>query len=278
MLPEKAIPELELGLRKTTLESIYVVGDRLAAHKELQEAIVAIPGHAKYIATRIKESYAYDYWRLKYPNNNDTKPETTIADLQSPARECKYGFETLAQLPTPETVKVLGEFLDDELGMKELLAAEAIREESKKLSELHAGNRAEWSKVDGIIDDSIIHPAVAVEAASTLGRLPLKSKPKIKVRTVEDLQVWKNWYQQIKEGRRTFSFEGDPREYDLTGPVREARNPDIARVTKRPEVSGKAKAHRSGSSAQSVMPWIVMALMLAVGVLCYGFKRRGPVV
>jgi hypothetical protein len=150
---------------------------------------------------------------------------------------------------------VLGELLDDEHWMAAYLAPHEI--------------------------DDYSPPGVSGEAARTLGKLPLKNKPPVgtwryRHITIEDLKLWKNWYAQVKEGRRTFSFEGDPQEYDLTGPVREARNPDIARVTKRPGVPDAAVAGKAGSSLGSRAPWIVgiLAMMVWIGVYIFLHKRR----
>jgi hypothetical protein len=246
------IPKLGLGLRKTTLTSVYVAGDRLETRKLIQDALLAIPGHAEFYANRINNARAEvddAFKQGKYPPFND------LLDEQM------YGFETLAQLPSPETVRVLGEFLSDDRGRFD---------PSPDLSEEEIiARRKSW----GQKPNSLL-------AAKALNDLSLKTRPYPKKQFThdDDIRPWQLWYQQVKAGRRTFTFEGSPQEYDLTGPVREARSPDVARVTKRPGVSSEASAVKAGkSSTHFATPWVAGILIMMAGIGAYVYlqnKRR----
>ncbi len=49
----------------------------------------------------------------------------------------------------------------------------------------------------------------------------------------EDIELWRIWYEQVKAGNRTFQFEGDPKHYNLEGPVAKAIEPaSLARPRK----------------------------------------------
>jgi hypothetical protein len=101
-------------------------------------------------------------------------------ELTRPGNEWK-NFSMLSRLATPEAVRILGEFLND--------------------------------------------PAMSPVAAKSLLDMPLKAKPaesnlEGEKMSSEEIQLWKDWYGQVKSGQRTFSFESDPQEYDLNGPKR----------------------------------------------------------
>ena len=246
------IPQLGLGLRKTSLTSIYVVGDRLGVHKELQEALLSIPGHAEYYANQINAA-----WQVVEEgiSKNGEAGDGTKGVLHNAQM---YGFQTLSQLPSAETVRVLGEFLTDNRG-KFTPPPGASADEISWL-------RLNWH-------DS----ANSDRAAITLTALPLTTRPypKRELFVPGDVERWLLWYNQVKAGRRTFSFEGDPQEYDLTGPVRGPRNPDIARTSKRSGFS-ETPGDSQLVSLQSNTPWIasIVAALLGFGGYLYLRKKR----
>jgi hypothetical protein len=64
-------------------------------------------------------------------------------------------------------------------------------------------------------------------AIRALGRLvekpPVQGDPDKYTR--DDVRAWQLWFEQVKAGNRTFRLKGDPQEYGLAGPVREAAPP-----------------------------------------------------
>jgi hypothetical protein len=106
--------------------------------------------------------------------------------------ERMYGLETLKHLPSPETVRVLGDFLSD-------LSATPV-----------------------LLHQHMKEAPMAVYALGALAKLPIANKPadtKQDYESERDLPKWQQWYEEIKSGKRTFRFEGDPTEYDLNGPA-----------------------------------------------------------
>jgi hypothetical protein len=124
----------------------------------------------------------------------------------------------------------------------------------------------------------------STDAAMALDKLPLKNKPHAGITgwDKEAIRPWVLWYEQIKAGNRTFSFEGDPTDYNLNGPVREAKNPDANRTPRRPttETSPATKASPEAKAANqtedrsnltTIVPGII-ALILGSGYWIYRRK------
>ena len=220
------ISELGQGLRKTSRADIYVVGDRESVRRELQAALIAIPGHAEYYEKNIKAA------QLRFEEAETNLEKSPVATQLN--NELMYGFATLENLPSPETVRVLGDFLGDMRGVDE---------------------NGEWIP-GGHYDGFRGTGPPCTYAAAALMKLPLKSKPTHDKRTAtfEDVRPWQLWYEQVKAGNRTFSFEGDPKVYSLAGPVAAERSPAGQRPERRPE----AVVHGPGAGAGGV-GWRVIA-------------------
>src|SRR5690606_19850488 len=73
-----------------------------------QRAILSLPGHADYYAAKI------DAAKREIETSEGIRRGVAIGRL---ANEQMYGFLTLEQMPSPETVKVLGEYLYDPFGL-----------------------------------------------------------------------------------------------------------------------------------------------------------------
>jgi hypothetical protein len=216
--------------------------------KRAQSELISISGHAYYFVKPIQE--AYD--RAAQGKHNIISPT-----INGEPVNISRTFLMLSQLPSADIVEVLGEFLVNDKAIDSWL------EESRDV------------KSQEQFDRLGVNPPLALGAATALYFLPLKTKP-VKNWSGSDYdQVlkWRDWYQQIKEGRRTFSFEGDPQEYDLTGPVHEARNPDIARVTKRPNVSEGA-IPLSQTHSKSTMIWGSGFFVALAGLIGYLYMRK----
>ena len=93
-------------------------------------------------------------------------------------------------------------------------------------------------------------------ARVALQKFPLLNKPfkdPITQSNRADAQAaWQLWYEQVKSGKRTFRFEGDPTEYDLNGPASKDKLQRVERDRKRDdERSAGRKKSSSGSEATS---------------------------
>jgi hypothetical protein len=173
--------KLGLGVYKTSHNRIYRVPDRAAVHKRLQEKMISIPGHAEFYDKRIQGHLQ----RAKKFEGTDRQFgfATSLMDRAGP------DFRILSLLPSPETVRVLGELLSEDW---------VILRNGQPFNRRLAGF-----------------------AMSSLHRMPFVSKPVQGdyVSDERDLETYRLWYAQIKAGNRTFRFEGDPNEYNLDGPV-----------------------------------------------------------
>jgi LPXTG-motif cell wall-anchored protein len=240
---------------KMTKRPIFQIDERWEIHREAQALMLSIPGHAEYYADRINTLRR----QIDEPSDGTETDRLKKNSLKHTLlREQQRSFETLQQLPSPQTIRVLGEFLTDERGRTIVNPSADIL---------------------GQIKNSFQRPN-SVYAANALATLPLKNKPHAPKAGFHDNQPpreWINWYTQIKEGRRTFSFEGDPNEYDLNGPVRGAKNPDLPRTARRPDQKDEASSPSSTpKSTSSALPWLtaIAAVLLALGGWLFFRKKQ----
>jgi hypothetical protein len=187
--------------------------------KAAQRTLLSIPGHAEFFANKIRA--------------DDILRET------GRGHEVKGGvlwdFETLGQLPSPETVKVLGSFLDDERHRVEV-------DPNSDVAPIAANN---------LLAARALH---SLKIASP----PLHKRPG----SYDDIQPWRLWFAQVEAGKRTFRFEGDPQHYSLAGPVAEPRLPrDRPAAGPESQDPPSQQVDRKGR-AIPVMPLIAAGLLL----------------
>ncbi|MEY3897594.1 MAG: hypothetical protein RLZZ214_3115 [Verrucomicrobiota bacterium] len=231
--------------------------------EEIQTTILAIPGHAEFYRDRINEARAnLDGATL---NGNVTK----IAERRSDWSSAKFGFGVMSYLPSPETVRVLGEFLGDDRG-KIVVPKDAGDDEKQ-------GPRANVPN--------------SYQAVMALHSLPIVSKPyrPLGGQFVDDdfepsIASWQIWYEQIKSGNRTFRFEGDPTEYDLNGPASKELIQRVERDRKRDDE--RAVGHKKSSTTPAPEPtltqtnkpysiaWLVAASGLIGAAVWYLLRGR----
>lgn len=177
--------ELWLGLRnmghRRTYEGYSEEVDSI--YTKLQSEFLSIPGHAQYFADEIKQEQAKV---ATYPAN--TGPRVSYDSNR------QIAFETLAHIPSPETVKVLGEFLSDERDRHEMTPEETAGQSC--LSGGSTGN--------------------STYATKALEKSALRGKPYRPGSVLENdvaKAAWRKWWEGIKAGRETFSFSGQIVEY-----------------------------------------------------------------
>ena len=214
-------------------------------YHKIQLELVGIPGHAEYFANRIREAYE----PLKGPD-----PKAAINRAQ---RETMFGFQALKHLPSPENVKVLGEMLSETWELP---------------------SQGEFTP-----------PALAQSAVITLGGLGIREAPWRPIITTSDLPgalpAWQTWWEQVKSGRRAFSFKGQSVEYrfnfDGSWEATSLLNPpdDGPKSPKAESADRKQPAESldaKGISTQSdSWPWIVSGtiVLLVIGLWLW-VKRR----
>ena len=204
-------------------------------YNRAQKLLISIPGHAEYYEKRIR-----GMWDA-YRSAKKTDPST--ADGTKFLNGTFYDFPVLRHLPSPETVRVLGD----------MVIETEVFETEEGVPNIH----------------------LAARALQELHHLPLASKPvqSEDVHTDEDLETYRLWYAQIKAGNRTFRFVGDPNEYTLAGPVRSS--PEVASTP--PKARDSADASPSTETGpNSSAPWLAITLggTLIGGALWYWLVSR----
>lgn len=155
-----------------------------------------------------------------------------------------WDFQVLGLLPSPESVGVLGELLFDERNPYKGIPSDAP-----------------WSP-------NSANAAYALSGMNIVGR-PARGDLR---RDPADVRAWQLWFEQVRAGTRTFSFEGDPTIYSLSGPVDRALDPGDVRPR---SGAPSPAADPEGSPGPTKAPWIV-ALSLAVLALILAARRAFP--
>jgi hypothetical protein len=218
--------------------------DKREIFNRAQTALLAIPGHAEYYRDRINEA------RRKV----DVLPPDSVE--RGPLRGMLYneqmnGFQTLSQLPSAETIRVLGEFLFDDRGT-----------------------------LPGDGEQAAVERPISRDAATALSKLPLVARPVTsKESGREDTPTWRLWYQQVKAGTRTFRFVGDPKEYNLRDIMQQqaavdstVRPPRHVTADRPPATIVADAAPASGSSG--ALPILIAAVLAILAALWYFLRVR----
>jgi hypothetical protein len=256
--PQDKLKSLSLGLRnmgyrRANYDSHSFEVDRM--FEAIQSTMLSIPGHARYFAEEIKREQEKV---VKYPTN--TGPRVSY-DFN----RAKY-FNTLAHLPSPETIAVLGEFLADDIDTPQPLMSPD----------------SDWGE----------NPRANSFAASvTISATGLRDAPADKKSYEADpeshLAKTRAWWEEVKSGKRTFSFKGQSVEYrfrpDGTWETIPIANPPDDGPKPVPAASDSGK--RDGAPAtvdsvkladRSLLWWIagITGVLLAVALALFIKFRR----
>ena len=230
-------------------------------YSTIQSSLLAIPGHAEYYRDRILAA-RLEYEAAKAGSNTD-KSSWLRSEL---SRVQANGFRTMAYLPSVETVRVLGEFLADERGYTKIPPNPTLRE----------------------FESAGLEQPNCEAAAQAFVSLPIVSKPLVVKNWTsagfDDVPLWRTWYEQIKAGKRTFRFEGDPTEYDLNGPAPKEKLARIERDRMRDaeRLAGRRKSSPASDfvskalnfSKPSFIAGFIAACALVAGAVWYFMKHR----
>lgn len=220
---------------------------QMEVYRRARDILITIPGHAEYYSKKIKDAQR-EVERQRGVSGREGAAKSKLLEEQM------YGFETLSQLPTPETVKVLGEFLFDPWGLK----PGAKPGEAPNNDKFGESSHADY-------------------ALNILARLPLETRanttPAERTTYWADIDAWKLWYEQVKAGNRTFRFEGDPQEYNLNGPVEKV---SLARSRKGGPAEDDSAPVVAEETSRAPLVGLVAACMLLGGALWFtlGAKKR----
>jgi len=244
-----------LGYRDTTEKAEII--------SILEADLLSIPGHAKYYQDKIEEMRAGVLADSK-------KSAAEIIRMQSNGEKvfwepeyssyAESALRTLRYMPSAETVAVLGHFLNDPEGRDGKTAIGTSR------------------RAPG--DDFDPHPSNAEAATSSLRELGIESPPfrdsKGEI-TPEEIDSWKDWWNQVKEGKRTYRFIGSKVEYGLDGPATKEVIQHVERDRKRDEE--RETGHRkSSTAAETGATTTVAAKPLSIAGILAAFALVGGVV
>lgn len=154
--------------------------------KRAQKTLMDIPGHARYF-TNLLEQKKQDMLANKVSYH-----EYTLA---------QEALSVLAYLPSPETVTELGKLISDPIGR-----------DGKLLGGGDVWEGDGWFPVNCQI------------ALRCFDALPIENGPKLTnddfgAENFSGVDKWKDWWEEVKAGKRTYRFKGSPIEYGPDGPV-----------------------------------------------------------
>ncbi len=244
--------------------------------KKAQSALLSIPGHAEYYKTKIENFRSSVFADAKITEQELLKWQD---EGKEPANEKLFELyyvdcmRTLAFMPSPETVSVLGFYLNDPSGS-----------DGKTL----LGNPK--TKPGDDFEPTPSNANLAALAIRNLGieKMPFNpSEQSLKGRWAVDEEVtaWKDWWNEVKTGKRTYRFIGSDIEYGPDGPATREQLQKIERNRRRDEAhsagnrrSGVAEADNfeaapKAKSIGSLLAKLSSALLLAAAAL-YFFRRK----
>jgi hypothetical protein len=244
--------------------------EREMIFKRAQTELLAIPGHAKCFQNKIEEM------RVGVLVDSKKTPET-LQEMQNNGEkifwEAEYlsfstaALRTLRFMPSAETVSVLGHFLNDpeSLDGKTLLGNDVVRPG----------------------DDFQKRPANAEQAADSIRKLGIEHPPFKNIDgkiMAEEVEAWKEWWNEVKDGKRTYRFIGSKIEYGPDGPasqdviqrVERDQKRDDERKTGVRKSSTVTEANSSAGSAAKPLSiaGIIAACILIAGVSWYYLRGR----
>jgi hypothetical protein len=202
---------------------------------------------------------------------NAKKSDDEIFEMQSENQEvlaeadylryATLSIRLLKFLPSAETVSVLGHYLND--------------------SEGRDGKTLLGENVSNPNDDFTPRQPNAEEAAISIRNLGIEHPPArasgIQVypgASKEEIDAWRDWWNEVKEGKRTYRFIGSSIEYGPDGPATKEQMEKLAKNRMRAESGRKgtpATDATAGDGVSSKAPLI--ALVIAGAVLLASLMR-----
>lgn len=198
---EQRIESLGLALQRLSRPSIFPDQEKVRGlQEEVREQLVSIPGYADYFGDKLRNHEA----RLLAGNGN----------LSEFDRDRLSAFEILQLSRSPDAVRVLVSFLDDDLGSP-----------MARFPNQPADDDAPFAWTAALTVRSL--GAMGLENAVTNSRIDLTSVQDgiEKHRSAEFIKMdvdrpkWKQWWAEIVAGKTTFRFKGSDVEYGANGPV-----------------------------------------------------------
>jgi len=227
--PESSIPKLGEWTLRLSQGNNREKGDRPLFHAA-QDLLLSIPGHAIYFQNKL-ESLRAKVLEVSKDDPRHIKIGAAYGDYERFRRET---FQTLGLLPSSETVSVLGHFLNDPEGRdgKDLLGTPFTHGDYTP-DPITPGAAAIAIRQLGIEHPPFREPSWASE---------LQFWP-------EEIDAWKDWWNEVKEGKRTYRFIGSPIEYGPDGP---ATKEQLQRIERNRQREAASNGPRSALSSAEI--------------------------
>ena len=244
--PEESIPIYASILEKLGRWSSYPIEEKWPIFNEAQAKLLSIPGHATYYRDKIKAL--------------QEQMRTGKLGLEDWSAEKQPYFAVLKQLPSEETVEVLGDFAMDKFAFAF----------SKNPEDLAVPGLLQYKYSDYSVDFTVCVPAMSALEALGIDDPPVKGHLREDVRQA----LWSRWWQEVKAGKRKYRFKGSDVLHPVNAPPgaeREVRRPErhpgstsVAKTLENPasKPTDEVKAERTN------LHWPVFAAI--VGVLLAG--------
>ena len=241
--------------------------EQRAIFDKAQSAMLSIPGHARYYQEKIErtrellrhyESLPSEEKRRMEEEYRERKENLSMALNYDSVRG--EAFTILGLLPSAEAVAVLGHFLEDPEGRdgKDVLG-NPIFTGSDMLPAAPNCGKAYYS-----LSKLIEHPPV-----------PPTGFEDVELNQ-ERADAWKQWWSEVKSGKRTYRFKGSPIEYGAAGPATKEQMEKLAKDRKRAADGPKGiQSSSTGMDISSRPPLIALVLAgLAVMASMIWYFRR----
>jgi len=209
---------------------------------EATRALISIPGHAKF--------YRAELERLR----EMVKKEPLFAFQYGEAQANLSS--NLRYMPSPETVSVMGDLLNDP-----------------------EGRNGKAVTGDPVFVGDTINCKMAV---GVLSHLKIEKPPLVKASPggYEDVDAWRQWWDEIESGKRTYRFVGSPVEYGPDGPVSAKELSRREHDRQSSPRTGNAGAQEVASPPESlgigskVAAGIALALLAAGSWFAFGRRKQ----
>lgn len=251
--PEQAIPIYGNTLELLGRWSSYPIEEKWPIFHEAQQKLLSIPGHAT-------------YYRDKINALREQLLEGNLGLEDWGDRKSLY-FKVLGHLPSEEAVEVLCGFAGDDFATGGFL-------DSKNA---HIPGLKDWKFTDYAVDFTVCLPAM-----NALRSLQIENGPSVEgIDAEKHALVWRQWWQEVKTGKRKYRFKGSSVEHPINAPpgtVREFRRPGRdavpASATKSSATPDPIETRKLPEKSQgSKWPVIAGIIAVLVAVIIY-LKRR----
>lgn len=230
--------------------------EQRAIFDKAQSALLAIPGHATYYQDQIEKN-------RELAKKNESLPEEEKTRLR---REGKWvgaadydtirndAFIVLGFLPSPQAVAVLGNFLEDPEGRDGInMLGYPMESSDASVTPCNAGCATQAIRKLGIEKPPFREPHANPHNGIFDG----------------EIDAWKDWWNEVKAGRRTYRFTGSSVEYGPDGPIRSERVEKGRKRTGERENSGSSAGDSSVSSTARMVALILGGVAVIASLVWY---------